>query len=148
VSLDWILFGLRLLSTAILYTFLGLAFYIIWRDLKQAGPQPAPPPLHRLRVIAPAENLSLAANDILPLQPMTLLGRNADSTIPLADSAASGQHARLSHENGTWWIEDLGSRNGTLLNDLPLSKPTSLTDGDIIGIGSLRLKFETMKDEG
>jgi pSer/pThr/pTyr-binding forkhead associated (FHA) protein len=49
----------------------------------------------------------------------------------------------LHRENGVWWLEDLGSRGGTILNDSPLSKPTPLAEGDIIGIGSLRFKLES-----
>jgi pSer/pThr/pTyr-binding forkhead associated (FHA) protein len=40
-------------------------------------------------------------------------------------------------------LEDLGSRHGTLLNDSPVVKPTSLSNGDIIGIGKLRFRLET-----
>jgi hypothetical protein len=44
MSLEWILLGLRLAATIILYTFLGLAFYLIWRELKQAQAQTVLPP--------------------------------------------------------------------------------------------------------
>ena len=44
MSLEWILLGLRLVATVILYTFLGLAFYLIWRELKQAQAQAGLPP--------------------------------------------------------------------------------------------------------
>ena len=63
-------------------------------------------------------------------------------TIMLNDASTSSHHARISHDNGTWWLEDLGSATGTLLNELPLSRPASLTDGDVIGIGVFRFKLE------
>lgn len=144
MSLDWILLGLRILATLILYTFLGVAFYIIWRDLRQAAAQPQLP--HRLRVVSPAEDKVLFSGATLPLQPITLLGRDPENTIVLSDASASGRHARLSRQNGTWWLEDLGSKNGTSLNELPLSKPASLANGDIIGIGNIRLRLE-LEDE-
>ena len=144
MSLEWVLFGLRVLTTVILYTFLGLAFYIIWRDLKQAGNEPviSIQAMPRLRIVAAAEDKSFMVGDILPLQPVTHLGRDLENTIVIKDTAASARHARLSRENGVWWLEDLGSRNGTLLNGLPLSKPTSLADGDIISIGNIRFQLE------
>ncbi len=144
MNLEWILLGLRLLATGILYTFLGLAFYIIWRELKsvETATMTKFEASHCLRVVA-AEESDLAVGQSLPLQPVTLLGRSLDNTIVLQDSATSAQHARLSREKGVWWLEDLGSRNGTLLNDLPLSKPTPLAQGDIIGIGNARLKLES-----
>jgi pSer/pThr/pTyr-binding forkhead associated (FHA) protein len=147
-SLDWILLGLRILATVILYSFLGLAFYIIWRDLKSTEAQMSRQPelSHQLRVLAPTEDQSLLAGELLPLQPVTLVGRDPDSTIVLNDTSASVRHARISREGGIWWLEDLGSRNGTLLNDLPLSKPTHLTDGDIIGIGNVRFRLETVTE--
>lgn len=143
-TLEWILLGLRVLTTIILYTFLGVAFYIIWRDLKQMVPDREPlPASHYLRVVAPVDSPALTINETLPLQPVTLLGRDPDNTIILNDSAASGRHARLIQENGVWWLEDLGSRNGTMLNELKLAKPTPLAEGDVIGIGVLRLRLET-----
>ena len=143
MSLDWILLGLRLLATVILYTFLGLAFYIIWRDLKQAKPQTeASGQLYCLRVIDSAGDNGLAVDQTLPLQPVTLLGRDPENTIAINDASISGRHARLNRENGVWWLEDLGSKNGTFLNDLQLSKPASVTNGDTITIGDIRFQLE------
>ncbi len=146
MSLEWILLGLRVLATLILYTFLGVAFYIIWRDLKQLETQTTPQSqttTFQLRVVAAPEDKSLVVGETLPLQPLTILGDHAENTIVLRDGSASTTHARLRRENGVWWLEDLGSGNGTMLNELPLSKPTPLAEGDIIGIGSLRLRLET-----
>lgn len=143
MSLDWILLGLRLLSTVILYTFLGLAFYIIWRDLKQAKPQTeVSGQLYYLRVIDSAGDNGLAVDQTLPLQPITLLGRDPENTLVINDASISGRHARLNREKGVWWLEDLGSKNGTFLNDLQLSKPASVTNGDTITIGDIRLQLE------
>ena len=145
MSLEWILLGLRVLATLILYTFLGVAFYIIWRDLKQLETQTAPQSqtTFQLRVVAAPEDKSLLVGETLPLQPLTILGDHAENMIVLRDSTASTTHARLRRENGVWWLEDLGSGNRTVLNELPLSKPTPLAEGDIIGIGNLRLRLET-----
>lgn len=144
VNLDWILLGLRILSIIILYVFLGVAFYLIWRDLKQAALQRKVQlqSTYYLRVVASVEDQSLVVGETIPLQPVTLLGRDTDSTIALKDEAASRRHACISRENGVWWLEDLGSQNGTLLNELPVSKPVSLVTGDIIGIGNVRLRLE------
>ena len=144
LSLDWILLGLRIVSTVILYTFLGLAFYIIWRDLKGSESQAVNQlsASHHLRVVAAANDHLLVVGDTLPLYPVTFLGRDPDNTIVLNDSSASGRHARIGRENGVWWLEDLGSLNGTTLNELPLSKPTPLTDNDLIGIGELQFRLE------
>jgi len=144
MSLDWVLLGFRILTTIILYTFLGLAFYIIWRDLQQTASKTVKDGQnHLLRVIEAADNGTLMAGQAFVLQPVTFLGRDPENTIFLADASASARHARLSRDNGVWWLEDLGSRYGTMLNDLPIAKPTSLTNGDVIGIGNLRFRLET-----
>ena len=146
MSLDWVLLGLRILATVILYTFLGIAFYIIWRDLKQAATRDKPHPEHKLRVIDAAENGVLTVGQIFSLQPINFLGRDPENTIIIDHASTSARHARLSRKHGVWWLEDLGSRNGTTLNNRPLSKPAPLTDGDIIGIGNLRFRLEAMAD--
>ena len=144
MSLDWILLGFRILAAIILYTFLGLAFYIVWRDLRQAAIKRGGQTQvgHRLRVIEAVDNGLVEVGQAFLLQPLTFLGRDPENTIIVHHASVSARHARLSRENGVWWLEDLGSRNGTTLNDLPLSKPTPLTNGDIIGIGSLRFRLE------
>ncbi|MCB0211169.1 MAG: FHA domain-containing protein [Anaerolineae bacterium] len=143
MSLDWILLGLRVLAALILYSFLGLAVYIIWRDLKSAEQIAASQiQYHHLQVLTRGDDQGLVVGDMVPLQPVTYLGRDPDNTIILSDSLASGRHARISRENGVWWLEDLGSTNGTTLNDLPVSKPTSLAHHDRIGLGNLRFQVE------
>ncbi|RMF04127.1 MAG: FHA domain-containing protein [Chloroflexi bacterium] len=143
MSFEWTLFGLRLLATALLVTFLGAALFIIWKDLQRAAEPPAPAAMPHLRVLAAADDPSLAVGDLLPLQPVTKLGRDPQNTVVLHDAAASAEHACVRRHNGRWRLEDLGSRNGTLLNDLPLTKPATLAGGDVIGIGGLRFQFQT-----
>lgn len=144
MSLEWILLGLRILATMVLYGFLTLAFYIIWRDLTATETQATS---HRqvrdqLRVLATAADSSFDVGDVLPLQPVTTIGRDPDNTIVLSDPSIAERHARISRQEGVWWIEDLGSELGTTLNDLPVSKPTSVAHRDRIGIGNLRVQVE------
>jgi pSer/pThr/pTyr-binding forkhead associated (FHA) protein len=145
VSLDWILLGLRVLSTLILYSFLGVAFFVIWRDLRVTESQRISvdsATTDQLRVIIAGDE-SLAVGMALPLQPVTLLGRAPENTIVLADDSISVRHARLSRRNGAWWLEDLGGQGGTVLNRLVLSKPTAVVHGDIIEVGSFCFRLET-----
>ena len=62
------------------------------------------------------------------------LGRG-DVEIQLDDPFASSRHARITRKGRTLVIEDLGSTNGTYLNDEPLTGPTPLHGGDTIRIG-------------
>lgn len=69
------------------------------------------------------------------------LGRG-DVEIQLDDPFASAHHARLSREGHVVVIEDLGSTNGTYLNEEPLSGPQPLHPGDRIRIGDSEFCYE------
>lgn len=72
-----------------------------------------------------------------------IIGRLPDCEIVLAKPYVSRQHARVFRENGAWYVEDLGSSGGTFLNRMPLAQRGTLVDGDEIGIGDLRVTFNT-----
>jgi hypothetical protein len=68
------------------------------------------------------------------------LGRG-DVEIRLEDPFASSHHARITREGPVVVIEDLGSTNGTYLNETPLSGPQPLHDGDRIRIGDSEFSY-------
>jgi pSer/pThr/pTyr-binding forkhead associated (FHA) protein len=68
------------------------------------------------------------------------IGRDSSCDISLSDTYASQQHARISNRNGSWVIEDLGSTNGTYLNQRKVTVPTELAPGDSIRIGKTILE--------
>ena len=69
------------------------------------------------------------------------IGRADHCTIRLADTYASQVHARLSARNGSWTIEDLGSTNGTFLNERRLESPSQVRPGDKVRIGTTVLEL-------
>lgn len=73
------------------------------------------------------------------MEPVTL-GRG-DVEIQLGDPFASSRHAKITRQGRTVVIEDLGSTNGTYLNDEPLSGPQPLHDGDRIRIGDSEFSY-------
>jgi pSer/pThr/pTyr-binding forkhead associated (FHA) protein len=70
------------------------------------------------------------------------LGRAPDNHIVVSDTYVSSYHARLDRRDGEWWLTDLGSRNGTRLNDVPITKSVPLADGDVIEVGQVELVLE------
>lgn len=68
------------------------------------------------------------------------LGRG-DVEIKLEDPFASSRHARITRDGHVLVIEDLGSTNGTYLNEEPLSGPQPLYDGDRIRIGESEFSY-------
>jgi hypothetical protein len=68
------------------------------------------------------------------------LGRG-NVEIKLDDPFASSQHARIAREGHVFVLEDLGSTNGTYLNDEPLNGPAPLHPGDRIRIGDSEFRY-------
>ena len=64
-----------------------------------------------------------------------LIGRANDSTLVLTDDYASTRHARISETNGVWYLEDLGSTNGTYVGQTKVESPIPLEAGAAIRIG-------------
>ena len=67
------------------------------------------------------------------------IGRSPDNSIQLADERLSRQHARIQFRDGAYWLTDLGSTNGTFINQTRLNEPHRLRPGDVIELGSTRL---------
>jgi len=64
-----------------------------------------------------------------------IIGRAPSAGLVVADSSASRQHARLYQRDDHWWMEDLGTRNGTWLNERLVKTASILRPGDCIRIG-------------
>ena len=140
--MDILLLILRLLLTLLLYAFLAAVLLMLWHDLRQATTDhPPAKPSGRL-VIMQTESETLSVGDTCPLQVITSIGRSPSNTVFIPDAYASGQHALLTQREGQWWLEDQESRNGTLLNGAPISGPTVVSAGDVIGVGRTELKLE------
>jgi pSer/pThr/pTyr-binding forkhead associated (FHA) protein len=69
------------------------------------------------------------------------IGRGERCGIRLDDTYASQAHARLSARNGAWVAEDLGSTNGTFLNERRLESPSEVRAGDVLRIGTTTLEL-------
>lgn len=70
-----------------------------------------------------------------------LIGRAHDSTVVLTDDYASTRHARITHNDGRWWLEDLGSTNGTYLGQHKVDSPVPLEPGVPVRIGKTVLEL-------
>jgi hypothetical protein len=69
------------------------------------------------------------------------IGRAEDSTLVITDDFASARHARLVPRDGQWYVEDLGSTNGTYLDRGKVSGPTPVPLGVPIRIGRTSLEL-------
>lgn len=69
------------------------------------------------------------------------VGRGDGCAIRLQDTYVSQVHARLYGRDGAWYVEDLGSTNGTLLNDRRVLAAVEVHDGDIVRLGKTTLEL-------
>ena len=82
------------------------------------------------------------AGETIPLDGAPLLiGRGADAAIRLDDDYVSTRHARIASSGDQWFIEDLGSTNGTYIGSSRLTQPTTITLGTAIRIGKTTLEL-------
>lgn len=137
------LFVLRLVGAGALLAMMGLMIWLVYRDMRLTTAifVAQTEKLGLLRVIH-TEAPSLSLQQTFDLLPVTGIGRAATNTIMLDDDYASGEHALVTQRGQQWWAQDLGSSNGTLLNNEPLNRPTTVTSGDVITIGSTELRIE------
>jgi pSer/pThr/pTyr-binding forkhead associated (FHA) protein len=150
--------------TLMKFGLLVLLYLFVWRSLKtvasglserprSAASAPAPPPSapparasKRLGGPGVPTNVVIYGKDGRRIGSFKLtgeieIGRADHCTIRLADTYASQVHARLSPRNGSWTIEDLGSTNGTFLNERRLESPSQVRSGDKIRIGTTVLEL-------
>ncbi len=134
---------------ALLWLFVLAAVRVVRADLRVSG-QPrvaVPPPARRRGRGSPPPHSprraavlivtagGLAGTRIGLTGAPVLIGRADDSTLVLTDDYASTRHARISQQEGVWFVEDLGSTNGTYLGQHKLGGPTPLEVGVPIRIG-------------
>ena len=127
-------FVLRLLLTLSLYAFLAWAFTNLWRDIKLQSA------LLAARKIPPISLTLSLAGQVTQIhrfiQAEVTIGRDPTCECPVDDEAVSARHARLRYHHNQWWLEDLDSTNGTLLNQEKLAIPTVVISGDEFHCGA------------
>lgn len=138
-----VLLILRLLSAVLLLSFLIIIAWLSYRDIQSAIQEPKALDLFRgFLVVIATESRELTPGTRIPLLPITSIGRSLTNTLVIEDDFVSSEHALLTLRGQQWWLEDLGSRNGTYLNALPVSSETIITSSDIISIGRTDIKID------
>jgi hypothetical protein len=141
---------LKFCLLALLYLFLARVVWIVARELRGA-PAPA-------IVAAPAAAAAPKREKGKPwlvrvtgtdgnlehwIDGEATIGRGGGCTISVpADTFVSQVHARLVDRDGSLWVEDLGSTNGTFLNGKQVSQPTKLRKGDRVQVGETVLEAD------
>jgi diguanylate cyclase (GGDEF)-like protein len=108
-------------------------------------PPPASPGNDSLVVIYAKDESLRGKRFKLEKSPLTL-GRVPDNDVVLEDDSVSRRHAEVVQRGETWFVVDVGSRNGTLHNEAELPREAPLSHGDRIKIGSTIFKYLTGAD--
>jgi pSer/pThr/pTyr-binding forkhead associated (FHA) protein len=148
---DSLLTVLRVIFLILLYLFFVRVIRAVWSELREpkgpqvltGPPEPAAPreaaastrrggSAERLVVLEPAER----KGQVFELGDELTMGRAAGCGVSLPDDTFVSQvHARVFRRDGSLFVEDLGSTNGTFLNRRAVSGPVALRKGDRVQVG-------------
>jgi eukaryotic-like serine/threonine-protein kinase len=81
------------------------------------------------------QNGQMAGRSYLFHQVVTTIGRTNGNDLIISGRTVSRRHARLWFDNGQWFLIDLGSANGTMVNNVRIYQQVTLRDGDVINFG-------------
>jgi FHA domain-containing protein len=135
-----VIWAVRLLFLALLYIFLARVVRSLLRDLRAAAREPGAS-LGRLVVLeSPGGDPEQGRS--FDLDAITTLGRDVNNAIVVDDPLASAEHAVLTYRGRSWYVEDLGSTNGTFVNGRAVASVAPLGFGDEVSIGQVRMRLE------
>lgn len=131
----------------LLYLFVARAVRWVWRDVSSPTRAAAPAPAPRRSRSAGKSKTRTDPRELVIHTPQgrprvvrldahdVTFGRAEGSTVLLDDPYISDHHARVFLRDGEWCIADLGSTNGTFLNQVKVTAATPIAAGDQLGIG-------------
>ena len=134
------LWVIRLLFLALLYWFLWSVVRVLLGDLRAAAREPVAE-LGRLIVLASPSG-EPPVGVVFGLEAVNTLGRDVNNSIVLDDEFVSAAHAALTFRGRAWYVEDLGSTNGSYVNGESIVDIWPLTYGDEIQLGQVRLRLD------
>ncbi|MDO8672226.1 MAG: FHA domain-containing protein [Dehalococcoidia bacterium] len=141
MSQDLAIFALRIGIIVLLYLFLTQIAVLIVRDLRDSSSPDKTTTLSDWLVVIEGNIAGWSAGDSIPLELTNSLGRSPGSAIRLIDDFVSARHALLDFKQKSWWVEDLGSTNGTTVNGKTVNKATKVLPGDVVQIGVSKFRL-------
>jgi len=154
VDYDPISVALKFGFLAVLYLFLLVIARSAFKDLRRTtSPAPDATGFHAAPAFSEVvrgedawlvveRGGGLEANERFDLIGGLSIGRSRESDVQIEDRYASSLHARVFSREGRFFVEDMSSTNGTLLNGATLQGEAELIDGDSVQIGDTVFRFE------
>lgn len=149
ISLNTLLYAGKWLLIGLIYLALFVVLIAVRREMSlRVGNQKSPTngALSRLKVVNPGSDVRLHAGSLLNLGHETALGASPDNDLVLGDHFVSGHHACLRWDGAAWWLEDLGSTNGSMVNHnlcLPHT-PQPVPVGSLIQLGDMSFELQDL----
>ena len=141
---------LKFCFLALLYLFFFRVLRAVWAELSPSRAVAAPPSsgragrgggkraVGRLRVVEPRESRGRTFD----LSDELTVGRAGSCQVTLDDTYVSQLHARVFRRDGRFYVEDLGSTNGTYLNRKKVTAPIAMRKGDRLQIGKTVMELQ------
>jgi pSer/pThr/pTyr-binding forkhead associated (FHA) protein len=138
-----VLLILRFVMAIALYAFIGWAVYTLWRDMKRQKELIESQTIPEIKLVVEiGEKIESHSYTV----PEIVVGRESTCDLELNANTVSAEHTRLSYHHQNWWVEDLGSRNGTFLNFDKVASPAILVSGDQLQLGQALIKISIQGD--
>lgn len=135
----------RIALVAILYLIVLQVVGVARRELRRAEKQATVPARAKQVVghliVIDSGSTALRPGASIDIEPITTLGRSPTNTIVLESGFVSTEHTRILFKDRSLWVEDMGSRNGTLVDQKRVAQPVAVTPGSVLQVGDVRFKF-------
>jgi predicted component of type VI protein secretion system len=146
-SINTVLFAGKWVFVGLIYFVLLVVLVAVRREMAlrlrtgQALPSTA---AGRLSLLNAGGDRTAKSGAVWPLKPNTSLGAEADNDLVLNDPLVSGRHARLRWDGVGWWLEDLGTTNGTLVNGQRITArtPQKISAGARLQLGDMVFELQ------
>ncbi len=161
---------LSYIFTAIIYLFIFSVIALIYMDIKKANRGEREledyeseddteyqedyeevktlkyvPPSARLKTVKSKESIESKMKSSYKISEKgAIIGRGKNCDISISDMYLSVEHFQIWYDDGGWFVADMGSKNGTFLNEIRLKKVKPIHDGDELLFGGLRVIFEVI----
>lgn len=141
---EWFSITMRLLFVGGIYLFLFLVLRGTVREfaaVARGGSRKHGSVAQAALVVMDGAGTSLSRGTVIPLLDDAVIGRESGLLVELDDPRVSARHAELRYQHDQWWLRDLGSSNGTLLNGQSVHSVVAVRSGDVLQCAAVRLKF-------
>lgn len=131
-----VVFGIAFII--ILYAIIVFALRIMYKDVKSGGRRRpnSSRKSYGVEVVTISDDSNIKKGSVIPIRGMVTIGRKEENSVVLSDPHVSGQHAKFVIKNNILYVEDLGSTNGTYVNEKHISGKVKLFGRDEIRIGT------------